>query len=194
MPRQVVPDVIGPDVRVLFCGINPGLKSAELGQHFARPGNRFWKALHGAGFTPDVLRPDQQHELPALGVGIVNLVDRATAAASELTSEELAAGAARLERKVAALRPRAVAFLGVQAYRTAFRERKAQLGRQVRTMGDSASPTQVWVLANPSGLQARYQLPELVAMFAEVRSAVTDPDPGSATTSPPAPVADSPAG
>lgn len=162
-----IPDVVGPDIAVLFCGINPGLWSAATGLHFARPGNRFWKVLAGAGFTDRVWDPTEQGRLPEVGVGITNLVARATASASELTTAELRAGAEDLERKVADLRPRHVAFVGMQAYRTAFRRARATIGLQPERLAKA----QVWVLPNPSGLQARYQLDEMVAAFAEVRRA-----------------------
>jgi TDG/mug DNA glycosylase family protein len=156
-----VPDLVGPDLRVLFCGINPGLRSGELGQHFARAGNRFWKLLGAGGFTGSVLTPSEQGILPALGIGITNLVERTTAAASELSNEELRAGAIHLEEKVRAWRPRCVAVLGLGAYRTAFQRPKAVMGRQPEPLAEAI----VWLLPNPSGLQARYQLPEMTEMF-----------------------------
>lgn len=159
--EQAVADLVGPDLRVLFCGINPGTLSGELGLHFARPGNRFWKLLHAGGFTESVMSPAEQYELPDLGVGITNLVDRVTAAASELTAAELRNGAAGLEAKVVRLRPRCVAVLGLQAYRTAFRRPRATIGRQPETLGDAL----LWLLPNPSGLQAAYQMPEMSEMF-----------------------------
>jgi double-stranded uracil-DNA glycosylase len=159
--EQAVADLVGPDLRVLFCGINPGTLSGELGLHFARPGNRFWKLLHAGGFTESVLSPAEQSTLPELGIGITNLVGRVTAAASELGVGELREGAVRLEAKVATLRPRCVAVLGLQAYRTAFRSPGATIGPQPEVLGGS----QLWLLPNPSGLQARYQLPEMNEMF-----------------------------
>ena len=154
-------DLVGPDLRVLFCGINPGKLSGELGLHFARPGNRFWKLLHAGGFTDSVLAPAEQHVLPALGIGITNLVARATAAASELSAGELRAGATELEAKVGRLRPRCVVVLGLQAYRTAFRRPGATIGPQPELVGGA----RLWLLPNPSGLQARYQMPEMNEMF-----------------------------
>jgi TDG/mug DNA glycosylase family protein len=165
---QAVPDVVGPGLRVLFCGINPGLRSAEEHRHFARPGNRFWKVLHLAGFTDRVLQPEEQWELVPLGLGITNLVDRPSTAAAELSADELRRGGAQLVAKVTALRPEALAMLGMQAYRRAFGLPKAEVGRQPEGMGDSA----VWLLPNTSGLQARYQLDDLVAMFAAVRESL----------------------
>ncbi|MGP0029061.1 MAG: G/U mismatch-specific DNA glycosylase [Acidimicrobiales bacterium] len=156
-----VPDLVGPDLSVLFCGINPGQRSGELGQHFARPGNRFWKLLHAGGFTDSVLAPSDQGSLPALGIGITNLVPRVTTAASELDDAELRAGAEQLEAKVGALRPRCVAVLGLQAYRTAFQRPKAEVGEQPERLGTAT----LWLLPNPSGLQARYQLPEMATLF-----------------------------
>jgi TDG/mug DNA glycosylase family protein len=156
-----IPDLVGPDLRVLFCGINPGRLSGETGLHFARAGNRFWKLLHAGGFTDRILDPSEQAVLPALGLGITNLVERVTAAASELGAEELRAGATVLEAKVGALRPYCLAFLGMQAYRTALRRPTALIGEQPEQMAGA----RVWLLPNPSGLQARYQLPEMTALF-----------------------------
>lgn len=164
-----VPDLIGPGLRVLFCGINPGLTSAELGLHFARRGNRFWRVLHEAGFTDRVLDPaEQAAALPALGLGITNLVRRPSASAAELTGEELAAGARRLEGLAAELRPAAVAILGVQAYRTAWGRTRATVGEQPERL----AAARLWVLPNPSGLQAHYQLPEMAALYGALRGAV----------------------
>lgn len=154
-------DLVGPDLRVLFCGINPGTLSGELGLHFVRPGNRFWKLLHAGGFTGSVLAPEDQAILPELGIGITNLVGRVTAAASELGAAELREGATHLESKVKVLRPRCVAVLGLQAYRTAFRRPEATVGPQP----DLISGFPLWLLPNPSGLQARYQMPEMSEMF-----------------------------
>jgi TDG/mug DNA glycosylase family protein len=161
MAAPSVPDLVGPDLGVLFCGINPGRLSGELGQHFARPGNRFWKVLHAGGFTDHVFSPSEQGALPSLGIGITNLVDRVTAAASELEKEELRAGADMLEVKVRALQPRCVAVLGLQAYRTAFQRPHALIGEQPELLGQA----RLWLLPNPSGLQARYQLPEMGELF-----------------------------
>ena len=159
--EQALADLAGPNLRVLFCGINPGTLSGELGLHFARPGNRFWKLLCAAGFTESVLLPAEQQILPRLGIGITNLVGRVTAAASELSVTELRDGAAQLEAKVENLRPRCVAVLGLQAYRTAFRRPEAIIGRQPELLGGFL----LWLLPNPSGLQARYQVPEMTEMF-----------------------------
>jgi double-stranded uracil-DNA glycosylase len=159
-----VPDLIGPDLRVLFCGINPGQRSGETGLHFARAGNRFWKLLHAGGFTEKILTPDEQSSLPARGIGITNLVERATVAASELSARELRAGAAALEAKVSAFRPRCVAVLGLQAYRTAFARPNATIGRQEESLDQAI----LWLLPNPSGLQARYQMPEMTSFFRQV--------------------------
>lgn len=175
---RTIPDLVGPDLHVLFCGINPGLWSGAARLHFARPGNRFWKVLHGAGFTDRVLDPAEQAVLPALGIGITNLVSRTTAAAAELGPDELRAGAARLERKVRRLCPRFVAFVGMQAYRTAFRRPKAVIGRQPEALGGAP----VWLLPNPSGLQARYQLGEMVEAYAALRAEAF----GTAASGPPA--------
>jgi TDG/mug DNA glycosylase family protein len=165
-----IPDVVGENLNVLFCGINPGRRSGELGQHFARPGNRFWKLLHASGFTDHVMSPAEQDALPALGIGITNLVDRVTAAADELDNAELREGAHRLEEKVRVLRPRCVAVLGLQAYRTAFQRPKGTVGEQEELLADA----RLWLLPNPSGLQARYQLPEMSALFRSLYLAAFD--------------------
>ena len=160
-----MPDVLGPGVRVLFCGINPGLWSAAVGHHFARPGNRFWKVLHMGGLTPRLLAPEEEGELVGLGLGITNLVERATAGAAELGAGELRAGAARLAAKAAATRPRVVAVLGVGAYRTAFARPRAAVGPLPEPIGGSPA----WLLPNPSGLNAHDQPPDLAEAFAELR-------------------------
>ena len=160
-----IPDVAAPGLRVLFSGINPGLYSAATGYHFARPGNRFWPALHRSGFTPRQFRPDEQEQLLGLGLGITNIVDRATARADELTTQELRDGGAALLAKAGRLRPRWLAVVGVTAYRTAFGEAGATVGPQERT----ASGTRLWVLPNPSGLNASWPIPRLVEAFAELR-------------------------
>jgi len=165
---RTVPDVLGPDLDVLFCGINPGLMSAVTGHHFARPGNRFWPALHLSGFTPRRLRPDEEGLLPGLGLGITNVVARATAGAAELSADEYRAGGEILRAKVLAYRPRWLAVVGIGAYRAAFADRKAVLGRQSTIIGD----TRVWVLPNPSGLNAHFTAETLGAEFAKLRGAV----------------------
>ena len=165
---RVVPDVIARGLRVLFCGINPGLYSAWSGHHFARPGNRFWPTLHRAGFTRRQLRPSEELELLEAGLGITNLVERATAAATDLGDDELRAGAAALEAKVARLAPRYLAVLGIGAWRTGLGRPRAAPGLQPEPLAG----TPVWVLPNPSGLNAHYQLDDLVAAFAELRRAV----------------------
>ena len=160
----VVPDLVGPNLRVLFCGINPGQRSGELGLHFARSGNRFWKLLHAGGFTDSVLTPAEQYALPTLGIGITNLVERSTTAAADLRAAELRQGARQLEAKVAALAPRCVAVLGLQAYRTAFARPRALIGLQPERLGRAT----LWLLPNPSGLQARYQMPEMTSFFQDL--------------------------
>ena len=162
-----IPHVVGPGLRVLFVGINPGLYSGAVGHHFARPGNRFWKALHGGGFTDRVLSPFEDGELPRYGVGVTNLVDRATATADELDAEELRAGAAAVAEKVRRYRPRVVAALGVGAYRIAFGQPRAVVGRQPETIAGAS----LWVLPNPSGRTAAYQLPALIEAFRELAEA-----------------------
>ncbi|MEZ0065560.1 TDG/mug DNA glycosylase family protein [Streptacidiphilus sp. MAP12-20] len=172
---RTIDDVIGPDLRVLFCGINPGLWSGATGHHFARPGNRFWPALHRSGFTPRRLLPEQQGELLALGLGITNVVARTTAQADELTAEEYRDGGKALVERVERWRPRALAVLGIGAYRTAFGRSKAVVGRQSEGLGSSGTEaTEVWVLPNPSGLNAHYTLDAIAAEFRRLREAVGD--------------------
>ncbi len=162
---STIEDVAAPGLRVLFCGINPGLWSGATGQHFARPGNRFWPALHRSGFTPRQLRPDEQRELLAFGLGITNVVTRTTAKASELTAEEYQEGGRALEARVRRLRPRALAVLGIGAYRSAFGRPRAVVGPQPEPIGD----TEVWLLPNPSGLNAHYTLDGIAAEFRTLR-------------------------
>jgi TDG/mug DNA glycosylase family protein len=164
-------DVIGPGLKVLFCGINPGLYSAATGLHFARPGNRFWPALHDAGFTPRRFDPSENRRLLELGYGLTNLVNRGTAAADQLSPDELVAGGRRLAAKVRRYRPRAVAFVGLGAYRTAFGRPGATLGLQSETLGGA----QVWLLPSPSGLNANHQLPDLVKLFRALRRQIWPP-------------------
>jgi double-stranded uracil-DNA glycosylase len=162
-----MPDLIAPGLRVLFCGINPSLYSAVVGFHFARPGNRFWPTLHAAGITRRLLAPSEQVELLGLGYGITNVVDRATATADQLAPEELVTGGRRLLTKVRRHRPRFIALLGISAYRAAFGKPEATLGLQPETLGES----RLWVLPNPSGLNAHYQLKDLARLFRELRRA-----------------------
>jgi TDG/mug DNA glycosylase family protein len=163
--HRLVPDLVAPGLRVLFCGINPGLYTAAIGHHFGRPGNRFWPALHGAGFTPRLFAPWEERALLPLGIGITNMVERTTATAAELTPDEYVTGGQRLRRLVEAQPPRVVAFLGIGAYRTAFGRPKAVLGLQDERLVDSA----FWVLPSPSGLNANHQLADLVALLRELR-------------------------
>ena len=160
-------DVIAPDLTVLFCGINPGLYSGATRHHFARPGNRFWKVLHQAGFSDRLLTPFDEDELLARRLGVTNLVTRATATAAELGDDELRRGARTLALKARRRRPAFVAFLGIDAYRSAFARPKARLGEQELPL----AAARVWVLPNPSGLNAHYQVPDLVRIFAELARA-----------------------
>ncbi|MEU4564074.1 G/U mismatch-specific DNA glycosylase [Actinoplanes sp. NPDC023936] len=164
---RTIPDLLGPGLRVLFSGINPSLYSAATGHHFARPGNRFWPALHGAGFTDRLLHPSEQHLLPALGLGITNVVARATARADELSPAELIEGGKLLTDRVRDTAPRYLAILGVTAYRAAFGRPKAKLGPQPDEIGG----VPVWVLPNPSGLNAHFQLPALITEFRRLNEA-----------------------
>jgi len=163
--NRIVPDVIAHGLKVLFCGINPGLYTAWAGHHFARPGNRFWPALFASGFTDRLLLPEEERELLALGYGITNIVPRATLAADELARDELLAGAKELRQKVHAYRPEYLAVLGLTAYRVGFACPKATLGVQAEPIGQ----TIVWVLPNPSGLNAHFTPKALAELFREFR-------------------------
>ena len=165
-----VPDVIAPRLKVLFVGINPGLYSGAVGHHFARPGNRFWPALHKAGFTDQQLSPFAERDLLKHGYGITNIVNVSTAAADELDPQELASGGKRLVAKIRRYRPRVVAILGLKAFCLAFGQPKAGFGPQEERIGSS----RVWVLPNPSGLNASYQLPALTRLFRKVRIAADE--------------------
>src|SRR5512133_2867524 len=171
--NKKVPDVIAPGLTVLFCGINPGLYSAAVGHHFARPGNRFWRALFDSGFTGRLFAPWEGAALLKHHIGITNLVARATAGADDLTKSDLINGRRLLERKAARYAPRWIAILGIGAYRTAFGRPRAAFGPQVERLG----PAGIWVLPNPSGLNASYQLAELTRAFRALRDAAKDDDP-----------------
>jgi TDG/mug DNA glycosylase family protein len=164
-----VPDLVGPGIQVLLCGINPSLWSGAVGLHFANPSNRLWPVLHGSGWTPRRLHPSETDEVLAAGLGITNLVPRATARADELTDDELRAGLPAVASLAARWQPRYVAFLGMTAYRTASGQRRAAVGPQDQLLGDVA----VWLLPNPSGLNASWQLPRLIEAYAKLRAAVS---------------------
>ena len=166
---RTVPDLVRPGLAVLLCGINPSLWSGAVGLHFATPGNRLWPALHAAGWTSRRLRPEETDEVLAAGLGVTNLVPRATARADELTGDELRDGLPRLEALASRVQPRFVAFLGLASYRVATGERKAAVGEQARTVGGART----WLLPNPSGLNASWQLPRLAEAYAELRLAAT---------------------
>ncbi|ADB74951.1 G/U mismatch-specific DNA glycosylase [Geodermatophilus obscurus] len=165
MPGKPLRDVIGPGLDVLFCGINPSLRSAERGHHFARPGNRFWPAIHRAGLTPRLMAPEEDMDLLDHGLGVTNVVDRPTRTAAELSPEELRAGAAALDDLVARYRPRALAVLGITAYRLGFGRPRAAIGLQPERVGGAAT----WVVPNPSGLNAHHQLPDLARLYGQLR-------------------------
>ncbi len=166
MPDRPLGPILAPGLRVLFVGINPSLRSMEVGHHFARPGNRFWPTLHAAGFTPRRLRPEEDAELPEHGIGVTNIAARGTREAAELRPEELREGAVALERTVREYAPRLVAIVGLTAYRTAFGRPKATMGPQPDTVGDRP----VWVLPNPSGLNAHYKPADFARLYAEARA------------------------
>ncbi|MGL4619945.1 G/U mismatch-specific DNA glycosylase [Chroococcidiopsis sp.] len=165
---HTVPDIIAPNLNVLFCGINPSLYSAAVGHHFARPGNRFWRSLHAAGYTERILSPFEDRDLLQFGYGLTNIVDRATARADELQAEELIFGQQQLAVKIEQYQPRFLAILGISAYRTAFYQPKAVVGRQA----ELSSGTTIWVLPNPSGLNAHYQIADLTRVYRELLLAV----------------------
>ncbi|GAC1372227.1 MAG: G/U mismatch-specific DNA glycosylase [Actinomycetota bacterium] len=167
-----LPDILGPGLGVVFCGINPSLYSAAVGHHFARPGNRFWRTLHLSGFTPHLLAPEDDRRLTDFGIGVTNLVARATARADELPAGELREGAADLAVRLRTLTPRFVAVAGVSAYRLAFDARGAQVGPQSSLLGGC----RVWVLPNPSGINAHYGLLQLVAAYAALREQMARKD------------------
>lgn len=158
-------DIIAPGLNVLFCGINPSLYSAAVGRHFARPGNRFWPTLYAAGFTDRLFSPFEDERLLERGYGITNVVERATATAAELKESEFIRGGRALERKVLRYQPKVVAVLGVSAYRVAFLKKEARVGKQESLLGGAA----VWVLPNPSGLNAHYRLEDLASVYREMR-------------------------
>lgn len=163
----MIQDIIAPDLRVVFCGINPGLSSAHQGFHFANPTNRFWKVIHLAGFTQRQLAPQDEKHLLDTGCGITALVSRPTVTAAEVTREELRAGGEALEEKILSYQPQSIAILGKQAYTQAFGIRKVDWGRQEKTIGN----TQIWVLPNPSGL-SRITVDELVASYRVLHEAL----------------------
>ena len=165
MPVSRLGSIGGPGLRVLFVGINPSLRSAEVGHHFARPGNRFYPTLHAAGFTPRRLAPQEDALLPSWGIGVTNIVSRPTRAAAELTVDELREGAVALEATVRAWAPRLVAMVGVVAYRVAFARPDATMGLREETVGDRP----VWILPNPSGLNAHYKPADFARLYAEAR-------------------------
>lgn len=164
---STVPDLVAPGLQVLLCGINPSLESGYRGWHFATPGNRLWPTLHAAGWTPRRLHPSETADLLSCGLGVTNLVARATARADELTDDEVRAGLPVVAALAERWRPRWVAFLGLTAYRTATGDRRAPVGPQERLLGGSG----VWLLPNPSGLNASWQLPRLAEAYAELRQA-----------------------
>lgn len=166
--NRTVEDLIDYDLKVLFCGINPGLYSGATGLHFARPGNRFWKALHGSGITDRLLDPSEEHELLESGYGITCFVSRTTARADELMADEYVEGARVLVKKLEKFKPQVLAVLGLGAYRAAFNKPKAKLGPQTEMFGN----TRVWLLPNPSGLNAHYSLANFIEMFAEIKRSI----------------------
>lgn len=166
--NRTTEDLIDENLKVLFCGINPGIWSGATGFHFAKPGNRFWKTLHLAGFTNRLLHPSEEHELLENGYGVTSFCKRTTATAAELSNEEIVQGGKNLVVKIERYKPQFLAVLGIGAYRTAFNQREAKLGLQPETIGEA----RVWLLPNPSGLNAHYQLNDLAKLFGELRQAI----------------------
>lgn len=164
---KAVPDIIKPGLKILFCGINPGLYSGAVGHHFARPGNRFWPSLYASGFTNRLLSPDEERKLLDFALGITNFLNKATARAADLSDHEIITGGEQLVQKVLEFQPDYLAILGIGVYRKAFSRPKAQIGSQMGRIGE----TKLWVLPNPSGLNAHYQLEDLVKLFSELRKA-----------------------
>ncbi|BCM89154.1 G/U mismatch-specific DNA glycosylase [Abditibacteriota bacterium] len=167
---QKMADILGPDLRVVFCGINPSVYSVVVGHHFARPGNRFWPTLYASGFTPRRFSPDEDGQLLELGLGITNVAEPSSVAAADLTNEQIKAGGKILRAKIEKFQPQVLAVLGIGAYRLAFDAPKATLGLQEKRLGD----THIWVLPNPSGLNAHYHPPQLAALFSELREWVEE--------------------
>jgi double-stranded uracil-DNA glycosylase len=166
--NRTTEDLIDYNLKVLFCGINPGIWSGATGFHFAKPGNRFWKTLHLAGFSDRLLHPSEEHELLENGYGITSFCKRTTATAAELTNEEIIEGGKLLVKKINKYKPEFLAVLGIGAYRTAFNQPKAKLGLQAEKIGK----THIWLLPNPSGLNAHYQLNDLATLFRELRESI----------------------
>lgn len=162
---SLVPDIIAPELKVLFCGINPSVYSAVVAHHFARPGNRFWPALHASGFTPRRLHPAEDELLLDYGLGLTNVFELATVGEKDVSKEQFIAGGQRLAERVLHYKPRVLAVLGIGAYRKGFGRNKAIMGKQAETIGE----TEIWVLPNPSGLNAHYQLPDLARVYGELR-------------------------
>jgi TDG/mug DNA glycosylase family protein len=165
---KTVPDILQPQLRILFCGINPSLYSAAVGHHFARPGNRFWPTLYAAGFTDRLLAPWEDRDLLNWGYGLTNIADRATARADQLETAALIEGKKNLAMKIKYYQPRCLAILGVSAYRTAFNRPQATLGPQPETLAE----TLLWVLPNPSGLNAHYQLRDLQQLYGALHQTI----------------------
>ncbi len=167
-PNRTTEDLIDYDLKVLFCGINPGMWSGATGFHFAKPGNRFWKSLHLGGFAERLFHPSEEHELLENGYGITSFCKRTTATAAELSNEEIIQGGKNLVKKIEKYKPQFLAVLGIGAYRTAFNQPKAKLGLQEEEIGK----TKIWLLPNPSGLNAHYQLNDLAKLFSELKKAI----------------------
>jgi double-stranded uracil-DNA glycosylase len=167
VPTLRLPDLLRNDLDVVFCGINPALSAARAGHHFSSPSNRFWRVLHLAGFTPHLIRPENDRTILNYGCGLTAAVERPTVSASELKNHEFHQAAAQLERKLRRYVPRKVAFLGKPAFAAILRKGRVEWGQQFIRFGGA----EVWVLPNPSGLNRAFRLEELVAAYQDLRTA-----------------------
>jgi TDG/mug DNA glycosylase family protein len=166
--RNGLPDILAQNLSVVFCGLNPARTAAASGRHFSNRSNRFWRVLHLSGFTPVQIRPEDDRSILQYGYGLTTAVARPTRRADEVPRHEFASSAQALERKLARLKPRAVAFLGKAAYAAITKAAKVEWGRQAAPFAGA----EVWVLPNPSGLNRNFQLAALVAAYREMRTAV----------------------
>lgn len=164
---DTLPDIIGPGLKVVFCGINPGASAAAGGHHFIGRSNRFWRVLHLAGFTPDEMHPENDRKLLDYRCGLTTAVERATARADELSKHEIIASASKLRQKIRRYVPRYIAFLGKAAFSAISEQRDVAWGLQKEAFGDAIA----WLLPNPSGLNRSFSLDDLVGAYTELRVA-----------------------
>ena len=166
--KQPLPDILRKGLRVIFCGINPGLHAATVGYHFAGRSNRFWRVLYLSGFTPELISAENDRSILKYGCGLTTAVDRPTVRAGELARHEFGAASATLEKKIQHYAPDYLAFLGKAAYSALFSQRDVSWGQQSTVFGDAKT----WVLPNPSGLNCAFRLEQLVVRYRELREAV----------------------